>query len=93
MKSGATPCARSLDAALDDGRRCALCRHANALRDWFSQTAVWVLHIERDCARLYKRAADLDDPSRGAPGFERRRYVLFCLACLALERADPQITL
>ena len=71
----------------------AVRRHANALRDWFSQATGWVLHIERDCARLYKRPANLGDPTRGAPEFERRRYVLFCLACAALERADPQITL
>ena len=71
----------------------AVRRHANELRDWFSQATGWILHIERDCARLYKRPADLSDPTRGAPDFERRRYVLFCLACAALERADPQITL
>ncbi len=71
----------------------AVRRHADALRDWFSQSTGWILHIERDCARLYKRPADLADASRGAPQFDRRRYVLFCLACAALERADPQITL
>ena len=71
----------------------AVRRHASELRDWFSQAAGWLLHVERDCARLYKRPADLSDASRGAPGFERRSYVLFCLACAALERADPQITL
>ncbi|MBC7452921.1 MAG: TIGR02678 family protein [Massilia sp.] len=71
----------------------AVRRHAQGLRDWFAQSAGWILHIERDCARLYKRPANLGDASRGAPQFERRRYVLFCLACAALERADPQITL
>lgn len=30
---------------------------------------------------------------RGFPGYDRRRYILFCLACAVLERADPQITL
>jgi uncharacterized protein (TIGR02678 family) len=30
---------------------------------------------------------------RGLPGYDRRRYVLLCLACAVLERADPQITL
>ena len=29
----------------------------------------------------------------GAPGFEPRRYVLLCLACAVLERAEVQITL
>jgi uncharacterized protein (TIGR02678 family) len=71
----------------------AVRRHAQALRDWFSQAAGWNLHVERDSARLYKRPADLSDASRGAPEFDRRRYVLFCLACAALDRSDPQITL
>jgi uncharacterized protein (TIGR02678 family) len=71
----------------------AVRRHSQELRDWFSQAAGWILHVELDCARLYKRPADLRDATRGAPEFDRRRYVLFCLACAALERADPQITL
>jgi uncharacterized protein (TIGR02678 family) len=71
----------------------AVRRHAHELRDWFSQAAGWILHVELDCARLYKRPADLRDATRGAPDFNRRRYILFCLACAALERADPQITL
>lgn len=71
----------------------AVRRHERELRDWFSQAAGWILHVERDCARLYKRPADLGDPTRGAPDFDRRRYILFCLACAALERAEAQITL
>ncbi|MBP9033092.1 MAG: TIGR02678 family protein [Pseudomonadales bacterium] len=71
----------------------AVRRHADALREWFLREAGWPLHIERDAARLYKRPADLDDATRGLPGYERRRYVLLCLACAVLERADPQITL
>jgi len=71
----------------------AVRRHSQELRDWFSQAAGWILHVELDCARLYKRPADLGDATRGAPDFDRRRYILFCLACAALERADPQITL
>ncbi len=71
----------------------AVRRHADDLREWFAHQTGWILHVERDCARLYKRPADLRDATRGAPDFERRRYVLFCLACAALERADPQITL
>ena len=71
----------------------AVRRHADDLRAWFARETGWVLHIERDCARLYKRPADLLDASRGLPGYERRRYVLLCLACAVLERADPQITL
>lgn len=71
----------------------AVRRHERELRDWFSQAAGWILHVERDCARLYKRPADLGDATRGAVDFDRRRYSLFCLACAALERAEPQITL
>jgi uncharacterized protein (TIGR02678 family) len=71
----------------------AVRRHAEELREWFAHNTGWILHVERDCARLYKRPADLRDATRGAPDFDRRRYVLFCLACAALERADAQITL
>lgn len=71
----------------------AVRRHADALRAWFAREAGWSLHIERDCARLYKRPADLLDATRGLPGFDRRRYVLLCLAAAVLERAEPQITL
>jgi uncharacterized protein (TIGR02678 family) len=71
----------------------AVRRHAEALREWFARETGWNLHIERDCARLYKRPADLLDATRGLPDYNRRRYVLLCLACAVLERADPQITL
>ncbi len=71
----------------------AVRRHADSLKEWFAREAGWTLHVERDCARLYKRPADLLDPTRGFPDYNRRRYVLFCLACAVLERADPQITL
>jgi len=71
----------------------AVRRHADRLREWFARETGWVLHVERDGARLYKRPADLVDATRGLPGYDRRRYVLLCLACAVLERADPQITL
>ncbi|NMG63814.1 TIGR02678 family protein [Azoarcus indigens] len=71
----------------------AVRRHADRLRTWFARETGWPLAIERDCARLYKRPADLSDASRGLPGFDRRRYVLLCLAAAVLERAEPQITL
>ena len=71
----------------------AVRRHADELRAWFARETGWVLHIERDCARLYKRPSNLVDASRGLPGYDSRRYVLLCLACAVLERADPQITL
>lgn len=71
----------------------AVRRQAEALRDWFARETGWALQVERDGARLYKRPANLDDATRGLPGYDRRRYVLLCLACAVLERADPQITL
>ncbi|QXP85027.1 TIGR02678 family protein [Methylococcus sp. Mc7] len=71
----------------------AVRRHADRLRTWFARETGWPLAIERDCARLYKRPADLSDATRGLPGFDRRRYVLLCLAAAVLERAEPQITL
>lgn len=71
----------------------AVRRHADELRVWFARETGWPLHIERDCVRLYKRPAELGDASRGLPGYDRRRYVVLCLACAVLERADPQITL
>jgi uncharacterized protein (TIGR02678 family) len=75
------------------GEFAAVRRHADALKEWFAREAGWTLHVERDCARLYKRPSDLFDPTRGFLDYNRRRYVLFCLACAVLERADPQITL
>lgn len=71
----------------------AVRRHADELRTWFARETGWPLHIERDCARLFKRPADLADATRGLPLYERRRYALLCLACAVLERSDPQITL
>ena len=58
----------------------AVRRHADDLRAWFARETGWALHIERDCARLYKRPANLLDASRGLPSYDRRRYVLLCLA-------------
>jgi uncharacterized protein (TIGR02678 family) len=71
----------------------AVRRQADKLREWFGREAGWVLHVEREGARLYKRPAELLSTTRGLKDFDRRRYVLLCLACAVLERADPQITL
>src|SRR5438105_720357 len=54
----------------------AVRRHAESLRDWFARETGWVLHVERDCARLFKRPTDLLDSTRGFPDYDRRRYVL-----------------
>jgi len=71
----------------------AVRRQAERLREWFARETGWPLHVDREGARLLKRPADLTDPTRGLAGYDRRRYVLLCLACVVLERADPQITL
>jgi len=71
----------------------AVRRQAERLRDWFAREAGWPLHVEREGARLFKRPANLADDTRGLPNYDRHRYVLLCLACAVLERADPQITL
>lgn len=71
----------------------AVRRQAERLREWFAREAGWPLHVDREGARLYKRPGDLADATRGLPGYDRRRYVLLCLACAVLERADPQISL
>lgn len=71
----------------------AVRRQADALREWFARETGWPLQIEREGARLTKRPADLESPMRGLPDYDRRRYVLLCLACAVLERADAQITL
>ena len=71
----------------------AVRRQAERLHEWFMRETGWVLQVEREGARLYKRPADLADSTRGLPLFDRRRYVLLCLACAVLERADAQITL
>ncbi len=68
-------------------------RHAEPLRNWFQREAGWQLAVERDGARLYKLPADLDDTTRGLPRYDRQRYVLLCLACAVLERAESQISL
>ncbi|HET8697125.1 MAG TPA: TIGR02678 family protein [Gammaproteobacteria bacterium] len=68
-------------------------RHAQYLRDWFARETGWALMVERGFARLVKRPASASDATRGEPELDRDRYVLFCLACAALERGDAQVTL
>ncbi|HET8936921.1 MAG TPA: TIGR02678 family protein [Polyangiales bacterium] len=76
-----------------DASFAAVRRHAEQLRPWLLREAGWLLQVDRDHARLFKRPSDLNDGTRGAVGFDRRRYVLLCLACACLERAESQITL
>lgn len=68
-------------------------RNAERVREWFLRETGWMLVVERDGARLFKRPADLQDCTRGLPRYDRRRYVLLCLACAVLERSEVQISL
>ena len=74
-------------------------RHASWLRDWLAKHPAWSLQADRDVARLRKTPADLSDGTRPAiepeneVPFNRRRYVVLCLALASLERADRQTTL
>lgn len=79
--------------AAGDPAFAAVRQHAEVLRPWLARELGWPLQVDRECARLYKRPADLGDASRGLPEFNRRRYVLLCLGAAVLERADAQITL
>jgi uncharacterized protein (TIGR02678 family) len=74
-------------------------RHASELRSWFDRNTGWRLVMDSEVARLVKSVATTADhthparDTRSKQPFGRRRYVLFCLALAALERADAQITL
>jgi len=73
--------------------------HLAELRSWFDANTGWRLHADSEVIRLHKEPAATDDATRPARdprnrnAFGRRRYVLFCLALAALERADAQIPL
>lgn len=67
--------------------------HADPLREWLARECGWVLRVEREYARLFKRPSDIMDSLRGTAGFNRNRYVLLCLALAVLEREEAQITL
>jgi uncharacterized protein (TIGR02678 family) len=74
-------------------------RHAGFLEEWFAHHAGWSLTVRPDLVRLHKTPADLGDGTRPAydplseQPFDRRRYVLLCLALAALERSERQTTL
>jgi uncharacterized protein (TIGR02678 family) len=89
-----------LCAGGDDAEDFALVRrHADYLRTFFGKHLGWTLEVDSGLARLRKVPADLSDGTRPARDvntdipFSRRRYVLFCLALCALERAERQTTL
>lgn len=74
-------------------------RHADWLRQWLTDNCGWGLQLDGEFARLQKTPADVRDgtraavePKSGLP-FNRRKYVLLCLALASLERGDRQTTL
>lgn len=89
--------------ATDPEAWAAIRRHITWLRDWFADRAGWQLQVDPrlGVARLRKQVGWTNaDPSRGAiaPGatrrsFDRRAYVLFCLACAELDRTPGVQTL
>lgn len=74
-------------------------RHARELREWFDRETGWRLLVNSEVARLVKTVPDSSDHTHAAVdrhrklAFNRRRYVVFCLALATLERADSQVTL
>lgn len=75
-------------------------RQAEPLRQWLSRHTGWRLEVTFECARLYKvpaRWTDATHPARlskkDEPPFNRRRYVLLCLALAVLVRSERQTTL
>jgi uncharacterized protein (TIGR02678 family) len=81
----------------------AVRRHVEWLREWFADRVGWQLQFDArtGVARLRKEVGWANaDPTRGAiaPGkkrrpFDRRSYVLFCLACAELDRTPGLQTL
>jgi uncharacterized protein (TIGR02678 family) len=90
--------AHPLLTARDDDFRLVR-KHAAELAGWFADQAGWRLTVDAETARLVKKPAALDDPTRPARApktrvpFTRRRYVLLCLALAVLERSESQTTL
>lgn len=74
-------------------------RHADWLRQWLTDNCGWRLHLDSEFSRLQKTPPDVADGTRGAVEsksglpFNRRKYVLLCLALATLERGDRQTTL
>lgn len=74
-------------------------RHADWLRQWLTDNCGWGLHLDSEFARLQKTPPDVEDGTRAAiesksgAAFNRRKYVLLCLALATLERGDRQTTL
>lgn len=86
----------------DDASRTAFAlvrRHAAYLREWCAHHAGWSLTVTPEVIRLRKTPGDFADATRPArdpasgSAFNRRRYVLLCLALAVLERSDRQTTL
>ena len=70
----------------------------NELILWFIQNPNWTLKVSGEFARLYKTPAKPSphhpaQDTKNKKDFTRRRYVLLCLALVALERSEIQTTL
>jgi uncharacterized protein (TIGR02678 family) len=76
-----------------------IARHRQTLQSWFAEQVGWKLVVDRDAgfARLHKVSARLTATHAaqvsGRAAFNRRRYVLLCLALAALEESPAQTTL
>ncbi|MFL1375846.1 TIGR02678 family protein [Nocardiopsis protaetiae] len=74
--------------------------YLHELRRWFDRNTGWRLYTDTETARLHKVPGDpgnathpAREEGRGRQAFDRRRYVLFCLALAVLERAEAQTAL
>lgn len=74
-------------------------RHAPFLREWCAHHVGWTLTVTPEAIRLRKTPGGTADATRPArdpatgTAFDRRRYVVLCLALAVLERSDRQTTL
>jgi uncharacterized protein (TIGR02678 family) len=89
-----------LRASGDDADFRLVREHAARLRAWFDRNTGWTLHVDAETVRLRKVPGDPGDPThpareegRGRLAFDRRRYVLLCLALAVLERSEAQTAL
>ncbi len=72
-------------------------RHQPWLESWFSDNLGYVLAVDPEAARLFKRPAPgarvRAAKNRAGADFDPRRYALFCLLAAALERSGTQTVL
>lgn len=83
-----------------DDDRLLVTRHRDWLSLWLSHHVGWDLHLDADCARLYKRPAHVQDstrpcrdPASKEVSLTRRGYVFLTLTLGILTREERQLTL